>query len=196
MKSNLPQVTNAEASQQLAIKARAALLKGASQDWTEAKAKATEAGKLELQSLNLLRTAGVKLQEACDRDNLCFASFEKMQSALPKDLTFPAAKFCVSLCKTFDKPIASLEEAAAARRILFQKLNQEEEPKRLEQQTAHERNTWSELITKAMGFTAFFDELQEEEPMEKWGKDKLRSFISTTKPIADRHAEAVKLVGK
>jgi hypothetical protein len=188
-----PKTTYLESAKQLATKARTELLKGASQDWTEAKAKATEAGKLELQSLNLLRSAGVKLQEACDHENLSLESFATMRPALPKDMGFLAAKFCVSLGKEFDQPIKSLDDARAARRVLFEKLSEANAPRRLEQQCAHESNPWSELVSRGSSVIALISDMEEAEPMDKWGKDKLRSFITTYKPIADKHAEAVRL---
>jgi len=193
MKPSQPKTNNADASQALALKARTALLKGVSEDWTAAKSKAVEAGKLELQSLNLLRSAGVKLQEAANRERLSFESFRLMQPSLPKDFTWPAAQFCFQLGSQFDKPIKTLDEATAARRILFEKLGEQSTPKRIAEQTAHDSNPWSELVDKAARFTAFFDQLAEEDPMDKWSPDKLRNFISTTKPIADKHAEAIRL---
>jgi hypothetical protein len=191
--TTLVKKTYVDSAAQLATKARTELLKGAGKDWTEAKAKATEAGKLELQSLNLLRSAGVKLRDACDHEKLSFTSFRLMQDSLPKDLTFPAAKFCVSLGNQFDAPIKSLDDARAARRILFEKLS-EEAPRRIAQQTAHDTNPWSELVNKFASVTAFFGQMMEDEPMEDWDKEKLRKFVKESEPIVAAHKAAEALM--
>jgi len=179
-----------ERAQKLDNSARAELLKGVSADWTGAKEAATEAGKCELQALNLLRTAGMKLHEAANRDQLSFESFRRMKPALPKDMSFVAAQWCVKLGKEFDKPFESLTDAGHARRLLFVKLEAQDVPRRLQEQTAHEANSWSELVAKASGFTAFFNQLTEDDPMEKWDVDKLQNFVSVTKPIVAKHVEA------
>ncbi|MGD0258966.1 MAG: hypothetical protein ABSD29_03985 [Verrucomicrobiota bacterium] len=182
-----------ERAQKLDNAARTELLKGASEDWTGAKEAATEAGKFELKALNLLRSAGQKLHEAVNKDQLSFESFRRMKPALPTDMSYIAAQWCVKLAKECDKPFETLSDAGHARRLLFVKLESQDVPRRLEEQSSHDVNLWSELMVKASGFLAFFNQLTEDDPMQGWTADRLASFISTTQPICDKHAEAVQL---
>jgi hypothetical protein len=182
-----------ERAQKLDNAARAELLKGVSADWTGAKEAALEAGKFELKALNLLRTAGMKLHEAANRDQLSFESFRTMKSALPKDMSFIAAQWCVKLAKECDKPFSTLSSAGHARRLLFIKLEAQDVPRRLEAETAHDVNPWSEGITKLTAAVIFWADIQEAKPMEEWDRDALENFYTATKPIvaANKAAEAL-----
>jgi hypothetical protein len=137
-----------------------------------------------------LRCAGIKLQEAANRENLTFETFKRWQKSLPKDLTYTAAQFCVKIGKEFQKPFESLNDIMHARRLLFEKIGAAEPPRRLAEQTAHEANPWSELVSKFTGATVFFSELEKDEPMDKWSADKLQNFVTLTKPIVAKHVEA------
>jgi hypothetical protein len=172
-----------ERAQKLDNSARAELLKGASEDWTGAKEAATEAGKFELKALNLLRAAGQKLLSAANHDQLSFESFRRMKSALPSDMSFVAAQWCIKLGKEFDKPFESLTDAGHARRLLFVKLESQDVPRRLEEQSSHDHNPWSEMIAKGASVIAFISELTAEDPLEKWGPDKRQNFLTTYRPL-------------
>jgi hypothetical protein len=173
---------------------RAALLKSASQDWTTAQGKAKQAGKLEIEALNLLRSCGMKLQEANFGKAFANSDFLRINAAhLPADLTLNAARFCVHLCRSFPSKIESLEEARSARRVLFECFQQETPPKRLHEQAAHEDNPWNVFVSEASSFTNLFRKL-ETDSMTDWSKDKLALFSRETKPIAELHAKAAGLL--
>jgi hypothetical protein len=184
-----------DSAQVLTTRARIALLKGASADWEAAQSTAKEAGALEIKALNLLRRAGMKLQEAAGgRDRITFEFLRQFKANLPESLTFNAVKFCVQLCRSFDGEIKTLDEARAARRALFEAFTLESTPRRTEPQRAHECNPWNDFVSSASSFTSLFKKL-EVGSMAEWSRDKLSTFARETKPIAEKHAEAVKLLG-
>lgn len=185
-----------ENSQALTKSARAELLKTASQSWQAAEAAAKQAGQLEIEAINHLRLAGLSLLEAAGRDKaLSFEFFRYVQKDLPASMDFRGAKFCASIANHLDGPIKSLDEARSARRVLFEAFGQESAPRRLEQQTAHESNPWSEFVDRIAAGIAAFSKI-EVEAMDVWDRERLSKFVSTTKPIAERYLEAVNLLGK
>jgi hypothetical protein len=183
-----------ENSQAMAKDARTELLLLASKDWAAAKQAATEAGKLEIVAINKIRDCGLKLQEASDREHFSFTFFTRVQDQLP--MGFAEAKFAVNLARKLDKPVTTLDEARQARRVLFEALGAATAPKRIGEQSAHEEeNPWSIFINTAATFTSLFEKL-DDEPMEKWKRDKLKKFVQTTKPIVEKHEAAVALLKK
>src|SRR5579859_2498446 len=185
-----------DSTEVLTTKARAALLESAGRDWTAAQEAAKEAGALEIKALNLLRTAGLKLIEAAGHEQVTFEFLRQNRAHLPADLGFNAVKFCVHLCRNFEKEIKSLDEARAARRALFEAFTLETVSKRTEAQSARETpNPWNQFVSGASSFTALFSKLQTD-AMNDWSRDKLSCFARETKPIAEAHTRAVQLLGK
>ncbi len=182
-----------ENAQALSTAARRELLKSAGEDFTAARAAANRAAECEIEAINKLRECGIKLREAALHENPSLAFFKNVQAELPAAMTFSAMKFCVHLAHTIDEPITTLEEARTARRRLFEALGDEPASRRLEQQNVHDRNPWSEFISGASKFTSLFSEL-EEEPMADWSRDKLRKFVATCKPIAEKFHRAESLL--
>lgn len=183
-------------SQAMNLQARNALLCEVSSDWNEAKTAATQAAGLELASINKLRTAGLKLQEAAGGHECLKPSFfENVKSQLPADLTWKGAQFCASLSRQFDAPIKSLDEARAARKMLFEAFGQAEAPKRIAPQQAHEHNPFSDFVNVGASLDGLCRKL-EAEPLEKWDKRRLRTFVSTLEPIVKRYQAAVELLKK
>lgn len=187
-------LTNAENSVKLQKKANTALVKGIGRDWLAAKAAAEASAKLQIKALNLLRDAGIKTQQASNHEHLKFEFWRSIENVLPKELHFKALKFCVHLARNFDKPIKTLDDARSASQMMFEAFGEATAPKRLEEQSAHEKNPWNDFVSTASAFTALFGEL-EVEKMEAWGRDRLTTFIRETEPIADAHGRAKVIAG-
>jgi hypothetical protein len=184
-----PKLNNADASMKLAKKAKTALIKGISRDWTAAKTAATEAAKLELKCLNSLRSAGLKVQQACGHEQVGFEFVRGIEKQLPEGCHFKALKFCVHLARQFGSPIQTLDEARAARQMMFEALGETTASKRMEAQRSHENNPWSEFVSASSGLLSLFGKM-DIEAMDKWGKDKVATFVRETEPIAEAHSRA------
>jgi hypothetical protein len=182
-------LTNEEKTIRLAVKARTALLQSASRDWESARASVSEAARLEISALNKLRTCGLKMREAAGKEQVNFTFFRMCESSLPKTMSFQAAKFCVHLSRSLEKPIETLDEARSARQMLFEAFGHSQAPKRIEDQSSHEYNPWSDFVNVASSFTSLFTKL-ETDLMSDWGKDKLSTFLRETEPIVAAHERA------
>lgn len=176
-------------------KARAALLKSISKDWISAKEAGTTAGKLQIKAVNLLRDIGLKAQQASGHEQLTFSFHHSVASELPGDLTFDALKRCVHIANKLEKPAETLDEARFVMQTMFEALGEATAPKRLEAQSSHDRNPWSDFVSGVSSLTSLFAKL-EEEPMPEWDKVKLTKFVQTTDPIVDKNREARELLAK
>jgi hypothetical protein len=185
--------TSEEASQALAVKARDALLAEASKDWQQARTAAVGAAKLEVEALEHLRLAGIKLREAAHKEVPTLSWFKSVQESLPSDMSFNGMQFCLYLARKFDKPFQSIEDAKAARRSLFETFAMSTAPRRIGQQTAHERNPWNEFVSAASGLQSLFSDL-DEDPLSEWCEDKLRTLTSTLEPIVKQYQEAMRVL--
>lgn len=174
-------------------KASAALFKGITKDWEQAKIAVKDAADLELIAINKLRACGIKLQEVSNHEQVTFGFYDSHRTRLPRDMTFKAAKLCIHLARSFETPVKSLDDARKARQMMFEAFGQSAAPHRIGEQTAHEVNPWSDFVARFASIETLFEKL-DEEPMEDWGESKLRKFISTTLPIAQRHDKAAKLL--
>lgn len=182
-----------ERAVKLSNKAKTALLEGVTRDWEKAKQIVGDASKLEIQALNYLRAAGIKLQEACGHEQISFEFHRSIQDEIPKSLHFNAAKFCIHLARKFEQPVETLDEVRSARQMMFEQLGESRAPRRLIPQNSHERNVWSDFVNTTASLTSLFTEL-EEEPMEGWDRERLSSFVKTTEPIVERHRKAAVLL--
>jgi hypothetical protein len=188
-------LTYEESAQTIASDARAALLEEASKDWIEARQAAAGAAKLELVSLNRLRDCGVKLREAAGKEAPSLTWFKNVQTSLPADFTFSALQFTVHLARKYDRPFDTLDEARAARRSLFDAFGTTTPARRIEAQTAWEKNPWNEFVNQASSLIASFTDL-DDAPLAQWNESKLRTFIAATDPIVRKNAEARALLKK
>ena len=188
-----PTLTNDDRSQILATKAKRALLESAGRDWTNAKKAAETANGLELKAVNLLRTCGIKLQEAANHEQISFEFWHSSSDYLPKGMTFEAVKACIHVARNFDEPIKNRDEAKRALQMMWESFGVSSAPERLEAQHSHDRNPWSEFVSSASSFTSLFKAL-ETDRMEDWGADKLSKFVTTTKPIVEAHKKAAVLL--
>lgn len=182
-------LNNEEKTRVLANKARDALLQSVKRDWDHAAEAADQAAKLELVAINRLRNCGLKLCEAAGREQIGFEFYRLHSDSLPKRMSFQALKFCVHLCRNFSEPIQTIDEARSARQMLFEAFGHSETPKRIAEQSAHESNPWNTFVSISSSFTGLFGKLETGE-MDKWGQDKLSTFIRQTDPIAEANARA------
>src|SRR5690348_9753768 len=180
-------LTNEDKTRKLASKARVKLLESAARDWNAAKYAASKACSCEILGHNKLRTCGLKLIEAAGHEQVSFEFFRAANGAIPKDMSFTAVKFCVHLARNYEQPFKTLQEVRATQRTFFEVFGHCESQKRLEAQSAHEANPWNEFVNASHSFTSLFDKLEVVD-MDKWGKDKLATFIRETEPIV-RHFE-------
>lgn len=190
-----PQLTNEEKSLLLANKARNVALEGVARDWTAAEEKMRESCKIQLSAANLMRNAGIKLQEAAGREQIDFEWFKFNESKLPKGMNFKAVSVCVRLARNFDQPIQRLDEARSVVLQMMFAFDQLTEPHRATQQNAHELNPWDELVSWSANFNGLWKQIGAE-AMEAWDHARLRSFVSSTEPIVEKHQAARALLGK
>lgn len=189
------EITPAENAIVMSKAAQAKLIEGASTDFLRAQEACKEAARLEIEAINRLRSAGLKYQEASGHDQPDFGFWQAHKDALPAGATFKALKFCVHLANNIAAPIKTMGEARQVRQTMFVALNEQAAPKRLAPQAAHERNPWTEFVADVSGLTALFRDLGTDD-MDQWGREKLSSFVLTTKPIAEQHQRAKELIGK
>ena len=193
MKNNTS-MTYVERSRSLDTKAHRELLKGIARDWAAASTAAKTAGQQTVIGINRMRACGEKIKLLCGHDQISLDFYTSVATLLPKEMRFEAAKRAVHISNKLADDVHTPQEALAAQRDLFTATMECAEPRRLTDQVAHESNPWSELISKANGFTVFFGQLEEDEPMEKWSDEKLRSFVTNTKPIATAYQAAEALL--
>lgn len=186
-----------DAAAKMAAKAKKTLFEGIAREWEAARGAADKAGKLEIEAVNRLRQVGMKLQEVTGREQVHLEFWHDLSEKLPKELTFKAAKFCVHLARNVTEPVKTLDEARRTRQLMFEAFGMADAPKRLEAQTQHDRNVWSDFVAGAASFSSLFTKLEREAPMLEWGKDKLEKFVNETTPIVEKHRMAtVILSGK
>jgi uncharacterized alpha/beta hydrolase family protein len=190
---NKIQITNADKSAKLQTKARKALMVSAGRDWENSKLAVEAAAKLLVKGANLARQVGIKMIEAAGHEQISFEWFHNHAEDLPKGMTFPALKKCVHIAKHFEGEIKDMNQVRQVQQSLFEAFGQADAPKRIEDQTPHESNPWSEFISGAASFTRMFDDLDTDR-MDDWGRDKLTKFVETTKPIVEKHNQAVDLL--
>ena len=170
--------------------------------WLKATAAATSIGELEIDCVNRLREAGLKINQACGREQLSFNLEGKefcrreILPLLPAGMDLAAVHTCVHLANHLKQPVATREELRAIKpelQLAFQTLGLVEAPRRKELQTAHGRNLFSDFVSRTLGLRALFEELEKEEPMETWPAPKLDEFLESTLPVKERIERAERL---
>lgn len=183
-----------ENAQRMCVNAKAALLLSTSANWQRAKALVEEAARCEIRAINLMRDIGIALQEARQRERISFEWFNGDRGkglagacdSLPASVTFRALKFCVSLARSFSRPVTSLDEARHARQMMFEAFGQSQPPRRAKKQKGHDRNPWSAFVSGASSLSALVATL-EAEPLDLWSPQKRDTFLRTIAPIVRKH---------
>lgn len=189
------ELTNADNTAKLEAKAQKALLEGIDRDWSAAEEAAKRIASRTIFAINKLRSCGMKLQQLCGHEQLSMDFFVRIKDRLPKTMHYTGARAAVHVANKLAQDVETIQEARAVQKDLFEGLLDCREPKRLVQQTSHERNFWNDFVASAASFAGLFDKL-EDEPMENWGQEKLRKFVETTEPIAMKHHKAAELLSK
>ncbi len=187
--------TYQDSTQAMRRQARTELMVIVAERWAAAKERARDAEQAELSSLNHLREAGLAIQKITQHERIERGDFDSMRDELPPDMTIGAVKFCLSLANQFPEPVQTLEESRMARRAVFEKLKIEAPTTgRAAPQIAHTKNAWADFVSGSLSFTRLLKPLELEEPMAKWDRKKLLSFVNATKGIAEKHLAAQKLL--
>jgi len=173
-------------------KAQQAALQRGAEYFERARANASDAAVLEVEGMNNLRLAGLQYQEAAGHEQVTLAFYRRVIEDLPKGMTFHALKACVHVARNYPDKIKTLNEARAARQLMFVAFGEIETRRREIPQTAHDHNPWNDFVSTAASFTTLFQKL-EEQPMEQWEPEKLDGFIRETLPIVEKHEAAKRL---
>jgi hypothetical protein len=184
----------ADNSRALATAAETALIEAAAKTWAEAQVIVLRVKKDELCAINKLRDVGIALREACGHEQMSFDWWQSRREKLA-DLGFKPARFCVHLANKFESPIKTIEEAKAARQMLFVALDEQAQSRRIEAQSSHERNPFSEFVSVVARADSLFADIGGS-GMSEWGQDKLKLFVATVEPIAQKYQQAVELLKK
>lgn len=186
-------LTNEDKSRKLNKLARQALIKSVSRKWDRVQEIVKQAARSEIDATNLARQIGIELQEIGGHEQALFRFFHgedgKLLPGLPVTMTFKALKFCVHLARKMEKPAETLDEARAARQMMFEAFGECPSPRRASQQIAHTRNPWNDFVSGTQSLVTLFSNL-EEAPMTDWESEKLRVFIRETEPVVTKHNEA------
>ncbi len=189
---NATALTVEERASKLVTKANKALFAGIARDWAAIEKAANEIGNLTVKAVNLSRACGEKLKQLCDHEQLSLAFFLKVQPHLPKKMDYTKVKSMVCMANLLTEDVKTPQEAFSVSRKMMQAVMEFTEPKRLAEQSAHDSNPWSELVSRGSSVIALISDM---EPLEKWGHDKRRSFLSTYKPLVDTY-KAVEALDK
>lgn len=187
--------TSQEAAVQLTKQSKKALVKNINADWKKVEDLAKTAGKAEVSAANIMRGIGIKLRELVGHEQLTLTGFQSFQADLPKKLTFKSAKLCVKLSEVYGDQITSIDQVRPIQKELREIVCETPVEKQIRgPQQAHERNSWSEWVSNIAKSATIFDEIEQEQPMANWEKDKLKSFVKYGKPLADKvHAAEARL---
>ena len=85
--------------------------------------------------------------------------------------------------------MTTIQESMLVQKDLFAAVLEFHEPKRIAAQVAHESNPVTDFVSWGASFQTFFSKF-DDAPMEKWGRDKLETFVRTTEPIVEQHQKA------
>jgi len=170
--------------------------------FTKAQHAAMNIGELEVVCLNRLREAGIQFNIACGREQLIFTvegrefCRKELLPHLPPEMDIAAIQACVHIANNVPKPIETREELKAVKaelQLAFQALGLADAPRRKELQTAHARNLFSDFVNKFAAVKLTLDELETEQPMDKWPSAKLDEFIENAQPVKAKIERAEKL---
>jgi hypothetical protein len=205
MKTSTPDVavaTYTERAGEMNRRARQLLVEEAGKLWLKARNAADNIGELEIVCLNRMREAGLKINQASGHEQLIFGSDgtefcrREILPHLPEGMDMKVVRACVHLATNLKAPVRDREELRAAKRelqLVMESLGLAEAPRRKELQSAHARNLFSDYVSRVASLRVLFEELEVEEPMERWSPDKLDEFLEEAAPVKERITRAEKL---
>lgn len=183
-------------------RARQLLVEEAGKLWLKARSAADNIGELEIVCMNRMREAGLKINQASGHEQLIFGvdgtefCRREILPHLPPSMDLKIVRACVHLANNLKAPVQDREELRAAKRelqLVMESLGLAEAPRRKELQSAHARNLFSDYVSRVASLRVLFEELETEEPMERWSPDKLDEFLENAQPVEERIARAKKL---
>jgi hypothetical protein len=196
--SNEITLTYTERAAKMTAQEESALVTEIAKDFKVVEESAHKTEQLMIVGCNAMRRIGCNVQILTGHEQISVSTFEGLKKKhgkrVPKKLSFNFLKCCVHVSHKIDKDVTTAQEAMQLQKDLFIANAQYSEPKRLAEQTAHDVNPWSELISKGAAVIAFIVQMQEDEPMENWSKDKLDSFVQTYKPLVTTYHAAEALL--
>lgn len=154
----------------------------------------SEVEKQTVRGVNALREVGEGLKTLARHEQITAEFFETVKWSLPKTLDYRKARCAVHIANRVEEPVKTALEAFAVQRELFAAMTDAKEPHRQIAQNGHDRNFWNELVNESASFSSLFAKLEEEKPMDRWGRDELSKFVESTKPIVDKHNTAVEML--
>lgn len=196
------ETTYPERAGALARCARKTACETAGEHWLAAQAAASAIGDLEIKCVNELREAGESINRASGRDQLLFSLEGKefcrkeLLPLLPPGMGMDQVRACCHIASHVKKPIQTREELRALKQemqMAFKSLGMIESTKRPELQSAVTRNLFSDWVNKSTGLYLVMDELEKEEPMDRWTPEKLDEFLETSLPMKERILRAERL---
>lgn len=159
----------------------------------------------DIKSINLLRAAGGKFNEASGRNQLLFnlAGLEfcrkEIMPLLKTGMTIKQVQMCCHIANRVNKPIETEGELHAVKAELQLSLRVMGllEESHHEGQSLLARNLYCTLATKARQFELTWGELEKESPMRDWNRNELDEFLETVGPpvmlVAAKLEEAKRL---
>jgi hypothetical protein len=169
--------------------------------WLAAVEAKKEIEREKIRAFNELREAGIKLNEASGREQLTFNLNGKdfvrkeLLTHLPDGMTLSQVQCCCHIANTVQEPVKTIEELRVEEEKMqpFFEEHFGESKKKIVLTSHAAKNLFSTIVTKTQDWSNIFDELVEEEPIEKWSGEQLDEFIEKTRPIVERRDQAIKI---
>ena len=154
----------------------------------------------DVKSINLLRAAGDKFNEASGRNQLLFnlAGLEfcrkEILPLLKTGMTLKQVAMCCHVANRVPAPIteAELPAVKAELQLSLRVMGLLDEAHH-EGQSLIERNLFCTLATKARQLVLTWDDLEKESPMAAWDVAELDEFLATVAPVREKIAAAERL---
>jgi len=193
-------LTYTERAGKMALKARTAAALAGEKLYRRAEATLQNAN---IKSINLLREAGEKFNDASGRNQLFF-NLEGLEfcrkSLIPllkTGMTVKEIQMCCHIAARVKKPIETVAELHAIKAELQMSLRViglMDQPHH-EGQSLIERNLFCTITTAARKFELLLEDLEKERPMDKWDADALEEFLESAQPVKKRIEQAEKMLG-
>lgn len=172
--------------------ARRMACRDAVKHWHQAQSAAADIDQLHIVCLEQLRLTGVAICTAMGNEQMVFnleGTEVVRRELLPllDGMEMKQVKACVHIAQHLKGEVKTKEDLRVAKQELqlaFQALGLEEEPRRRELQQSHQRNWFAELVTRACGLRVLLEDIEKEEPMDHWGRERLEDFVFNNGPIA------------
>jgi hypothetical protein len=180
--------TYTERAGKMARKARSAAVKAGEKLFIRARNKMVTA---QIDTVNLLRAAGEKFNQASGRNQLLF-NLEGLEFCrkeilplLKSGIGLKEVQACVHIANRLPAPIKTADELGAVKQELQMSLRilGLVDKAHHEGQSLIERNLFCTVTTAARKFELTFEDLEKEKPVEDWDPDAMDEFLETIAPM-------------